>query len=156
MTAPASFPGPMRHATTNDRHRTTIDGSDRPEGLADAAPPFRIEAPVLRAALEAGRLPLGTLRLTLLQALDAELRRGGHGPAVRRACREHASRFLADHAHRRSVPSADELSGWLAGAGRRGRMSTEEAAACRRSIRCLYGRVLGRPAAAIPASAFTE
>lgn len=155
MTTPASFPGPMRHATTNDRQRTTIDGSDRSEGLADAAPPFRIGAPILRAALAAGKLPLGDLRLTILQALDAELRREGHGPAARRACREQASRFLADHAHRRSLPSADEIPGWLAAPASRSGLSPEEAAARRRSIRLLYRRVFGR-SAAVPASALTE
>ena len=110
----------------------------RPDPIARARPRL------LRSALAAGRLPLGSLRLTILQALDVELRRGGHTPRERRTHRDRVGRFLADHADRRRVPPLPEVRRWARELTRRGRADAAEAEALLRSVRLLYTAVLER------------
>lgn len=121
-----------------------------PPAPAPRPVPFRVDALLLREALAAGRLPLAALRLTILQALDAELARRRHSLRARRALRAHASRFLADHADRRTLPCGREVRGWLRASVRSGRLSVAEAGGCMRALRFLYARVLGRPDGAVP------
>lgn len=99
---------------------------------------------LLRSALAAGRLPLGALRLTLLQALDADLDRRGRPPAERRDHRDRVGRFLADHADRRRIPGPAEARRWAREMVRRGRTDAAEAEALLRSVRLLYAAVPGR------------
>lgn len=99
---------------------------------------------LLRSALAGGRLPLGALRLTILQALDAELRRRGRPVRERRLHRDRAGRFLDHHADRRRVPPVPEVRRWTREMARRGRADAAEAQALLRSVRLLYATVLGR------------
>lgn len=116
----------------------TADRLPRPGALDEARPRL------LRTALSAGRLPLGALRLTILQALDLELERRGRSPGERRGHRDRAGRFLADHAARRRLPPLREVRRWARELARRGRADAAEAEALLRSVRLLYAAVLGR------------
>lgn len=102
------------------------------------------QARLLRSALAGGRLPLGALRLTILRALDAELRRRGRSVRERRLHRDRAGRFLDHHGDRRRVPPIPEVRRWAQELARRGRADTAEAEALLRSVRLLYAAVLGR------------
>lgn len=112
--------------------------------LSRPGAPDGVRPGLLRSALAAGRLPLGALRLTILQALDAELSRRGRSPGERRRHRDRVGRFLADHADRRRVPPLREVRRWTRELERRRRADAAEAEAALRSVRLLYGAVLGR------------
>lgn len=135
----------MTDPTTTDRRR--IDPIRLPRTPRPSSAPYRVDARLLRRALGAGRLRLGTLRLTILQALAAELRRRGLPAPSRRARRERAERFLASHADRRSVPGAAEARRWTEaakGPAAEGPASEGEVRLRREALRLLYVRVLGR------------
>lgn len=130
----------MTDPTTTDRR--TIDPIRLPRTPRPSSAPYRVDARLLRRALGAGRLRLGTLRLTILQALGAELRRHGLPAPSRRARRDRAERFLASHADRRSVPGAAEARRWTEAA--KGPAAEGEVRLRREALRLLYVRVLGR------------
>ncbi len=108
---------------------------------------------LLRAALARGRLPLGALRLTILEVLDAELRRRGRTAVRRRDHRRRVGRYLADHADRRVPPTGAEARRWARRLVRSGRLSREEADATLAAVGFLYVRVLARPDEGLPAPA---
>lgn len=110
------------------------------------AAPHRIDGSLLRKALAGGRLRMGALELTILQALDAELRRREEPARSRRRARRRAARFLADHAERRSPPGADEVRRWVEEMALRGGIPRGERASYLRTVSFLYTRVLHRPA----------
>lgn len=103
---------------------------------------------MLRDALAGGRLPLAAVRLTILQAMEAELRRRSRPAEVREGWLEPARRFLADHGDLRGVPSRAEALGWLVRLGLEGRLPIGATERWDTAIRFLYDRVLASPASA--------
>lgn len=103
---------------------------------------------MLRDALAGGRLPLAAVRLTILQAMEAELRRRSRPAEVRGSWLETAGRFLADHGDLRRLPSRAEALGWLVRLGLEGRLPIGAAGRWDRAIRFLFDRVLTSPASA--------
>lgn len=132
------MPSPTDPETPPARSRRRIAPGPRPDRLPGDQPRL------LRSALAGGRLPLGALRLTILQALDAELRRRGRSVRERRLHRDRAGRFLDHHADRRRIPPVPEVRRWAREMERRGRADAGEAEALLRSVRLLYAAVLGR------------
>lgn len=123
----------------------------RPPSLPPRSP--RVGPELLRAALARGRLPMGALRLTILEVLDAELRRRGRTADQRREHRRRVARYLADHADRRVPPTGAEARRWARRLVRSGRLSRGEADATLAALGFLYVRVLARPAEGLPAPA---